>query len=185
MDFIPNSINQINELTQGLQTGSAGGQFNLGDDTFANLLNSKLDGLAGQGMEVYTELMGPLGMPAGLNIEGLSDPFKVNAVDNNTLSELSLNQSEAGGEDENILKSAGNKIESLFDKFDFRGGGSIDIADLINTKSINQNMTAVKSTQSGGASAGFEKFLHKQAAGIYNHMGKTIAHNLGDILSAI
>ena len=182
MDFIPNSLNQINELSQSLQTGS-GIQVNLNDNTFANLLNSKLDGIAGQGTEVYTQLMGPLGVPAGLNIEGLTDPFKVNALDAGSMSELSLNQSESTGEDENIIKSAGNKLESLFEFSGNTNGGNINVADLFSMKASKNSVNLASAQEK--LSGGFGQFLQKHASKLYGTMGKNIAHNLGDILSAI
>lgn len=182
MDFIPNSLTQINELSQGLQVGS-GSQVNLDDDTFANLLNSKLDGLASQGMEVYTQLMGPLGVPAGLNIEGMTDPFKVNAVDANSMADMALNQSEASGEDENVLKAAGNKLESLFDNLSDRMSGNINVSDLFSMKDSSNGLKLASAQDK--LNDGFGQFMQKHAAHLYGAMGKTIVHNLGDILSAI
>ncbi len=182
MDFIPNSLGQISELTQGLQIGTTP-QFNLNDDTFANLLNSKLDGIAGDGLEVYTQLMGPLGVPAGLNIEGLTDPFKVSAVDAGSMSELSLNQSEANGEDENILKAAGNKLENLFDNISGKTGGNINVTDLFSMKTSPSRVNLASAQEK--LASGFGQFMQKHAASLYGTMGKTIAHNIGDILSAM
>lgn len=179
MDFLPNSLNQVSEISQGLQVG-AGNQVNLNDDTFANLLNSKLDGLAGQGMEVYTQLMGPMGVPAGLNIEGLTDPFKVNAIDNSSIAELSLNQSESNGEDENVIKAAGNKLENLFQDIGSRGSS---IADLFSMKSPDNHLNLASAQDK--LQSGLGQFMQKHAATLYGAMGKTIVHNLGDILSAI
>ncbi len=182
MDFLPNSLIQINELSQGLQAGTST-PVNLDDNTFANLLDSKLDGLAEQNTETYTQLMGPLGVPAGLNIEGLTDPFKVSAIDSNSMAELSLNQSEANGEDENIIKSAGNSLENLFDNISDRISGNINFTDLLSMKDSAHNIN-ISSTQDK-LSNGFSSFMQKQAAHLYGVMGKSIANNIGDILSAI
>ena len=69
MSIVPNNIGQINELMPGVQVGSSV-KFDLGDDSFANLLSSKMDEVSSEAGEIYTQLMGPMGVPAGLNIEG-------------------------------------------------------------------------------------------------------------------
>lgn len=182
MDFIQGGINQLNELTQGLQVGGSQ-QFNLDDNTFANLLNSKLDGLASGGIETYTQLLGPLGVPAGLNIEGLTDPFKVNAIDSSSLSELSLNQSEAAGEDENILKLGLNKTEDILEQLGAKQGKTIDVTELFQLK--NSQDSVKNAAAQDKLAGGFGHFMQKQAANLYGTMGKAIVHNLSDILSAI
>ncbi len=180
MSITPNALNQINELMQGAQIGS-GVQFDLGDDTFANLLNSKLDSLNGDIGEIYTQLMGPLGVPAGINIEGLTDdPFRVSAIDQASLGELSLNQSEINGFDEDVLKSSGNKIDNRFFE---QLGNNASITDLIQMASSKNTHKALEMQDS--FSNGFGSFLKKQAANLYGTMGKTVANNIADLLSAM
>lgn len=180
MSITPNALNQINELMQGTQIGS-GVQFDLGDDTFANLLNSKLDSLNNSVGEIYTQLMGPIGVPAGINIEGLTDdPFRVSAIDNASMGELSLNQSEVNGFDEDVVKSSGKHLNSRFFE---QLGNNASITDLIQMAGSKNTLKALEAQDS--FSNGFGTFLKKQAANLYGVMGKTTANNITDLLSAM
>ena len=182
MSIVPNGINSINELMQGTQIGS-GINFDLSDDTFANILGNKLNSLEDVG-EVFTQLMGPIGVPVGLNIEGLTDdPFKVSAINQTELGELALNQSEINGNDENILKSAGINMNDIINKLNNNISESVSITDVLN---ISQSKNSIKALQNeNNLTNGFGKFVKKQAANIYSTMGKTVASNIGDLLSAL
>lgn len=181
MSIVPFSLNQINELTQGNQIGT-GVQFDLNDDTFANILGDKLNQFDGN-QEIFTQLMGPIGVPIGMSIEGLTDdPFKVSAIDSSSLGELSLNQSEVNGNDENIIKSAGQRVDNLIDLLN-NGSGSVSITDVLQ---MRDSKVAQKFAQAQDEfSNGFGNFMKKQAANMYGHVGKNIANNIGDILSAM
>ena len=184
MSIVPNNIGQINELMPGVQVGS-NVQFDLGDDSFANLLSSKLDELSNSAGEVYTQLMGPMGVPIGLNIEGLTDdPFKVNAIDAGSMSELSLNQSEGAGFDEDVVKSGGHRIDkSLMEQLG-AGRDAVDIS-LTDLMAMAKSKNTIKSPFSNENTTGFGNFMKKQAAGMYGTMGKGFANNVADILSAL
>ena len=184
MSILPNNIGQINELMPGVQVGSSV-QFDLGDDTFANLLSSKMDEASGAAGEIYTQLMGPMGVPIGMSIEGLTDdPFKVGAIDANSMSELSLNQSEGTGFDEEVIKSAGHRIgkELIGQLAADNKTGDISVVDLMQMAKSKNTITSPFSNEN---TSGMGHFMKKQAAGMYGVMGKGFANSVSDILSAM
>ena len=181
MSIVPNSLNQITELTQGNQIGS-GVKFDLSDDTFANILGDRLNKMDDVG-EVFTQLMGPIGVPVGLNIEGLTDdPFKVSAINPSELGELALNQSEINGNDENVLKSSGLKMNDFLKQLD-NGSGSVSITDAIGLSKSKNTVKAMLNQDS--YSNGLGNFVKKQAANLYGTMNKTVASSINDLLSAM
>lgn len=185
MSVVPNSINQINELMQGLQVGS-NVQFDMGDDSFANLLNSKIEQFAGNNGETYTQLMGAIGVPVGLQIEGLTDdPFKVSAINSSELGELGLNQSEVSGHDDEVIKSSGNRIDKeIFEQLGAKRGGTTNIS-VIDLFQMASSKNTIKASQAQENSTGMGNFMKKHAANLYGTLGKVAANNLSDILSAI
>lgn len=181
MSIVPNSLNQINELVQGTQI-STGINFDLSDDTFANILGDKLDKLNSV-PETFTQLMGPIGIPTGLNIEGLTDnPFKVGAIGSADMAELSLNQSEVNSNDENVIKAAGHKIEDFISQLN-NGKGSVSVDDIMLMKASKSTLKAMQGQDN--LSNGLGNFMKKQAANLYGVMGRTAASTVSDLLSAM
>lgn len=184
MSIVPNNIGQINELMPGVQVGSSV-NFDLGDDSFANLLSAKMDETSGAVGEIYTQLMGPMGVPIGMNIEGLTDnPFKVTAIDGSSMGELALNQSEGAGFDEEVVKSSGNRIDkSMMEQLKANSGtNEISLVDLVQ---MSKSKSTIRSPFSNENVSGVDKFMKKQAAGMYGVLGKGVANSVSDLLSAM
>lgn len=184
MSIVPNNIGQINELMPGVQVGSSV-KFDLGDDSFANLLSSKMDEVSSEAGEIYTQLMGPMGVPAGLNIEGLTDdPFKVNAVNPSEMGEISLNQSEVTGFDEEVAKSSGHRIgKDVLNQL--RGENGDEVISLTDLMQMAKSKNTITSPFGNKDTNEVSKFMKRQAAGMYGVMGKSFANNVVDVLSAM
>lgn len=181
MSIVPNSLNQVTELMQGVNVGT-NVNFDLSDDTFANILGGKIDELNAP-QEMFTQLMGPIGVPVGLSIEGLTDdPFKVSAIGSADSAEIGLNQSEINGNDENVLKSGGHKIEDFISQLG-KGKSSVSIDDIMQIRESKSTLKAMQNKDN--FSNGLGNFMKKQAANLYGVMGKTAASSVSDLLSSM